>query len=99
MLFEQDCGEGFLPKCSKMSHTYFSTQIESLEDAHPNSDDTILNVLSKIAAPLFPKVNPPCVTPVRLPDGPAEIGTFFRFDNQVDVVGHQAVRPDLYRLP
>ena len=47
--------------------------------------------LPQKAAPLFPKINPPHVTPVPLPDGPAEIGTFFRFDNQVDVVRHQAV--------
>ena len=42
--------------------------------------------LSQIAAPLFPNINPPRVTPVRLPDRLAGIGTIFRFDNQVDVV-------------
>jgi len=53
--------------------------------------------LPQMAAPLLPEIDSPRVTSMRLADGPSQAVIRFRRRDQMDVVGHQAVAPDLDR--
>ena len=53
--------------------------------------------LPQMAAPLLPEIDSPRVTSMRLADGPSQAVIRFRRRDQMDVVGHQAVTPDLDR--
>ena len=52
--------------------------------------------LPQVAAPTFAEVDPPRVRPMGLADRPTETLGVRGDRDQVDVVGHQAIRPDLH---
>jgi hypothetical protein len=51
--------------------------------------------LPQMASPPLAKVNHPCVTPMDLADRPSQPIRRLRNSDEMDVVRHQAVRPDL----
>jgi hypothetical protein len=51
-----------------------------------------------VTAPAFPEVDHPCITPMGFTDRALQTIFFIRNGNNVNVVGHQAIRSNLYTM-